>query len=100
MFCETRKLAEEFTYRYLAAAHTWATDEPTAITRASATTGGPIPAGPSPAQVRNWARQHGLPVAETAAGSHRRYTDPGATPTPAEHHEGMARWPHVRDRVT
>ena len=69
VFCETRKLAEEFTYRYLAAAHTWTTDEPTAITRTSppttsATTGGPIPAGPSPAQVRNWARQHGLPVAD------------------------------------
>ena len=28
VFCETRKLAEEWTYRYLAAAYTWAQDEP------------------------------------------------------------------------
>jgi hypothetical protein len=28
VFCETRKLAEEWTYRYLAAAHTWADEEP------------------------------------------------------------------------
>src|SRR2546423_694899 len=26
VFCETRKLAQEYTYRYLAAAHRWATD--------------------------------------------------------------------------
>jgi hypothetical protein len=28
VFCETRKLAEEWTYRYLAAAYAWARDEP------------------------------------------------------------------------
>ena len=28
VFCETRKLAEEWTYRYLAAAYAWAQDEP------------------------------------------------------------------------
>lgn len=33
VFCETRKLAEEWTYRYLAAAHTWALDEAGAIAR-------------------------------------------------------------------
>ncbi len=67
VFCETRKLAEEWTYRYLAAAHTWAADEPTAITRISSS--GPAAArpstmGPSAAEVRAWARQHGLPVAD------------------------------------
>ena len=33
VFCETRSLAEEWTYRYLAAAHTWASTEPAAIER-------------------------------------------------------------------
>ena len=33
VFCETRSLAEEWTYRYLAAAHAWATTEPAAIER-------------------------------------------------------------------
>jgi hypothetical protein len=32
-FCETRGLAEEWTYRYLAAAHAWASAEPAAIER-------------------------------------------------------------------
>ena len=32
-FCENRGLAEEWTYRYLAAAHAWATDEAAAIRR-------------------------------------------------------------------
>jgi hypothetical protein len=32
-FCETRKLAEEWTYRYLAAAHEWAVNERAAIAR-------------------------------------------------------------------
>src|ERR1700674_1163757 len=31
VFCETRGLAEEWTYRYLAAAHAWASAEPAAI---------------------------------------------------------------------
>jgi ERCC4-type nuclease len=32
-FCENRSLAEEWTYRYLAAAHSWATAEAAAIQR-------------------------------------------------------------------
>jgi hypothetical protein len=32
-FCESRSLAEEWTYRYLAAAYNWATTEPAAIDR-------------------------------------------------------------------
>jgi hypothetical protein len=35
VFCETRGLAEEWTYRYLAAAHTWASAEVAAIERIS-----------------------------------------------------------------
>jgi hypothetical protein len=34
LFCETRKLAEEWTYRYLAAAHSWAGAEEAALARA------------------------------------------------------------------
>jgi ERCC4-type nuclease len=33
VFCESRSLAEEWTYRYLAAAHTWAVAEPAAMER-------------------------------------------------------------------
>jgi hypothetical protein len=33
VFCETRTLAEEWTYQYLAAAHTWASTEPAAAAR-------------------------------------------------------------------
>ena len=67
VFCETRQLAEEWTYRYLAAAHHWATTEPAAIERIAA-----IPAqldgpsassfGPSPAEMRAWARANGIAV--------------------------------------
>jgi hypothetical protein len=35
VFCETRPLAEEWTYRYLAAAHGWADAEPAAAERVS-----------------------------------------------------------------
>ncbi|MGB2922256.1 MAG: ERCC4 domain-containing protein [Mycobacterium sp.] len=69
VFCETRQLAEEYTYRFLAAANAWATTEHAAMQRIS-----PIrvdiahldqaPAGPTPstAEVRAWARSTGLPV--------------------------------------
>ena len=33
VFCETRKLAEEWTYRYLGAAHAWAQTEDAALAR-------------------------------------------------------------------
>jgi hypothetical protein len=64
IFCETRKLAQEFTYRYLAAARTWAVES-------SQLDGlGPDPAlaappdqpEPTTAEVRAWARTAGLPV--------------------------------------
>jgi hypothetical protein len=37
VFCETRQLAEEWTYRFLAAAHVWAIAEHAALQRISAT---------------------------------------------------------------
>jgi len=60
VFCETRPLAEEWTYRYLAAAHVWAGTEAAAITRFTP----PVPAQsePSTAVVRAWARAAGLTV--------------------------------------
>ena len=60
VFCETRKLAEEWTYRYLAAAHAWASGEQAAIARIGAPTLVERPqrdgTGPTPAESRAWAR--------------------------------------------
>jgi ERCC4 domain len=66
VFAETRQLAEEWTYRYLAAAHSWAVTEPAALAR-TGLTGGDLDAAPqapepSTAEVRAWARAHGLDV--------------------------------------
>lgn len=64
VFCETRKLAQEWTYRFLAAASVGAEEERAgseAVARLAA--GAPLaPAPPTAAQVRVWARQQGLPV--------------------------------------
>ena len=69
VFCETRQLAEEWTYRFLAAAHAWASTEHAALQRISlikidTTELGQAVAAPEPstAEVRAWARQVGLPV--------------------------------------
>jgi hypothetical protein len=69
VFCETRQLAEEWTYRFLAAAHAWASTEHAALQRISPikidmTELGQAVAAPEPstAEVRAWARQVGLPV--------------------------------------
>lgn len=72
VFGENRKLSEEWTYRYLAAAHAWAQTEAGAISRIGATFTGraeerretPSAPGPSTAEVRAWALAHGLPVAD------------------------------------
>lgn len=65
-FCENRKLAEEWTYRYLAAAHAWAADEAAAIARIGIgevdTADAPSQPPPSTAEVRAWARSQGLTV--------------------------------------
>jgi len=67
VFCETRQLAEEWTYRYLAAAHTWASTEAAAIARISPpdTTSEPAesaPPDPPARELRAWARANGLTV--------------------------------------
>jgi ERCC4 domain len=72
VFCETRALAEEWTYRYLGAAFAWASTEAAALERITAfagpdgdpSWGGPIgpPVAPSVAEVRAWARAAGLVV--------------------------------------
>jgi ERCC4 domain len=71
VFCETRALAEEWTYRFLAAAHAWAateaaaTERLTPLTAAAAATelaAAPGLPEPSTAEVRAWARASGLAV--------------------------------------
>jgi hypothetical protein len=77
VFCETRGLAEEWTYRYLAAAHAWATAEPAASARIGAPVlgertpaagiaamGGATTGGPAPAEIRAWAKAAGLEVSD------------------------------------
>lgn len=67
VFCETRKLAEEWTYRYLAAAHAWAVDEHAAADRVGTGDGdhGAVAApDPSTAELRAWARAAGLAVSD------------------------------------
>lgn len=80
VFCDTRRLAEEWTYRYLAAAQVWASAEPAAVARigaldesgpggrsgASSSGGvvGPDVPEPTTAEVRAWAREEGLGVSD------------------------------------
>jgi hypothetical protein len=68
VFCETRKLAEEWTYRYLAAARQWAETEDLAMARMGIEDEDrPDPASapePSTAEVRAWARSTGIEVTE------------------------------------
>lgn len=67
VFCESRKLAEEWTYRFLAAACAWARSE--APARARVDGRGPdalAPSTPLPssAEMRAWARANGLAVSD------------------------------------
>jgi ERCC4 domain len=69
VFCETRQLAEEWTYRFLAAAHAWSIIEASAVQRISSPDrtsehldDSPATPAPSTADVRAWARSTGLPV--------------------------------------
>ena len=70
--CDTRKLAEEWTYRFLAAAHAWARDEPLARARVGSAGGsepesvlaGPCAPPPSSAELRAWARANGMAVSD------------------------------------
>ncbi|WP_109776067.1 ERCC4 domain-containing protein [Quadrisphaera granulorum] len=65
VFCDTRKLAQEWTYRWLAAALTWAGTELTVVDdvegRDSAAAATPEP---STREVRAWALGQGLPVSD------------------------------------
>jgi hypothetical protein len=67
VFCETRPLAEQWVYRFLAAGYAWALTEPDAVDRLGAPvlsdlhTAPPEP-GPSTAEVHAWARATGLAV--------------------------------------
>lgn len=66
VFCETRKLAQEWTYRFLAAAFAAAEQELGGeLAVASLATAKPLaPAPPSPAEVRLWARAQGYRVSD------------------------------------
>lgn len=67
VFSETRKLAQEFTYRYLAAARTWATDTADlagALGADPTLAAAPRQPDPSTAEIRAWARKAGLPVTD------------------------------------
>lgn len=68
VFCETRKLAEEWTYRYLAAAYAWGTTERPALERIGSGGDGAADAPPQPApstaEVRAWARAQGHIVSD------------------------------------
>ena len=70
VFCETRTLAEEWTYRYLAAAKTWADAERATVDRVGldpdededGAAAAPAAPAPSTAEVRAWARTNGIQV--------------------------------------
>jgi ERCC4 domain/Lsr2 len=62
VFCDSRKLAEEWTYRWLGAAYAWALDELPAVVRVGTTD---LKAGaPNAAELRDWARANGWIVSD------------------------------------
>jgi ERCC4 domain-containing protein len=66
VYCETRALAEEWTYRWLAAVRVWALAEGVAVARvgvdSSEVDTAPAAPEPSTAELRAWARANGLAV--------------------------------------
>jgi hypothetical protein len=62
VFCDSRKLAEEWTYRWLAAAYAWALDELPAVVRMGTTD--LRAAAPSNAELREWAKANGRTVSD------------------------------------
>jgi len=68
VFAQTRKLAEEWTYRYLAAASVWVAEDSDA-SKASLplATAAPAKKGPANATIRAWARAQGYAVADRGA---------------------------------
>ncbi|WP_204079695.1 ERCC4 domain-containing protein [Mycobacterium riyadhense] len=61
VFCQTRKLAQEYTYRYLAAALAWFVDSTNAATVFDTA---PTDPEPSNAELRAWAKSVGLAVSD------------------------------------
>jgi hypothetical protein len=72
VFCESRPLAEEFTYRYLAAAHSWAEGETAALTRLT-------PPRHTPHDTR---RHSGVRPRRARRGPHRDASAPGSDAGP------------------
>ncbi len=66
VFCETRKLAQEWTYRFLGAAVAHHHDDDHGGRRAAAlpVAGALRPAEATTAEIRAWAAEHGYPVAD------------------------------------
>jgi hypothetical protein len=68
VFTQTRTLAEEWTYRYLAAARVWADSQDAAAARIGPEIGdldrAPALPGPTTAEIRTWAREQGLSVSD------------------------------------
>jgi hypothetical protein len=68
VFSEASQLAEEWTYRYLAAAYAWATAEPALAERIGgdsiepATSTAPGAPEPTTREVRAWAQANGITV--------------------------------------
>ena len=82
VFAETRPLAQEWTYRFLGAALAHHHDDRREPLVADLPPAGPVPPpAPTTAEVRAWARQHGLAVADRG----RLHPDVWAA-----HHEGVA----------
>ncbi|MCC8930533.1 histone-like nucleoid-structuring protein Lsr2 [Rhodococcus sp. I2R] len=68
VFAQTRKLAEEWTYRYLAAAAVWVAGDSEALAGSvPLTTATPAKKGPPNATIRAWARDNGYAVADRGA---------------------------------
>lgn len=66
VFCETRKLAQEWTYRFLAAARIGLAEEVVGDLAVRGLEGAPplAPAPPTPADVRRWAATHDIVVSD------------------------------------
>jgi hypothetical protein len=68
VFMENRKLAEEWTYRYLAAASMWGTEEPSSAERIATSdnelSAAPQTPRPTTRELREWARAKGLAVSD------------------------------------
>lgn len=94
VYCENRALAEEWTYRFLAAARQWALDEDAVGARLRRVVPASTPVADAPtapevttAEVRAWAREHGVAVPDRGRlrpEVWQRYRDahPSAMPEP------------------